>query len=90
MRKLAKKRRKKGLIIAKNLRKVQVKDSRYSEAATESYIGVLNFLSKSLKSTCERVNFSNVADYMTRALPKNELYLSNFSKILPRDSLAKL
>ena len=83
MRKLAIKRRKKGLIIAK-------KESRYSEAATESYIGVLNFLSKSLKSTCERVNFSNVADYMTRALPKNELYLSNFSKILPRDSLAKL
>ena len=71
MRKLAIKRRKKDLIIALKFPKERVTDSWYSKAATESYIGVPEVLSKSLKSTCERVNFSNVADYMTTALPKN-------------------
>ena len=58
--------------MAKKHPKGRVKDSCYSEAAIERYIGVLNFLSKSLKSTCERVSFSNIADYMTAAFPKNE------------------
>ena len=34
----------------------QIKDSRYSEAATEGHIGNLSFLSKSLKNACERKN----------------------------------
>ena len=45
------------ILNAKKLTKRQIRDSLYSKAATNSYIGVLNFSSKSLKNSCERVHF---------------------------------
>ena len=47
----------KNLIIAIKLSRRQIKDIRYSEAAIESQIGVLNFLLTSLKNTCEKIHF---------------------------------
>ena len=46
------------------------KDSRYSEEVTESYIGVLNVLSKSLKNTSERLHFGNVSANVTVVILK--------------------
>ena len=45
------------LIIATKLLKRKIRDSQYSEAATESHIGIPSFLLKSLKNTHERVHF---------------------------------
>ena len=45
------------LIIAVKLSRRQIKESRYSKATNENHVGILRFLSKSLKNTCERVHF---------------------------------
>ena len=42
----------------------------FKEVATQSYIGVLNLFSLSLKDISEKHHFSNLADYMTAALLK--------------------
>ena len=49
------KRKKKFSSLQKKLPRRQIKDS--SKAATYNYKGILNFLSKSLKSSCERGHF---------------------------------
>ena len=50
----------------------QIKDSWYLEAATESHLGILSFLSKSLSNTYEFI-FGNVAGYRPALLLKKEL-----------------
>ena len=66
------------------------KDSQYSEAVTESYIGVLNFLSKSLKNTSERLYSGNASGHihMIVVLLKKETLSLAFFKIAPMDPLA--
>ena len=66
------------MIIAKITSKQTNQSSRYFEEAFERNIAVLNFLSKSLKGTSERLHFGNVAGYNAAALLKNESFLRHF------------
>ena len=63
------------------------KDSRYSETATESYIGVLNFLFKSPRNNSKRLHFGKASGHMTVVLLKGGTRSHAFFKILPIDSV---
>lgn len=79
MRKLTTKRKKKCFNHCK-------KDCQNQEAATESFIGVLNFLSKSLENTSGTLHFSTVSSHMAVALLAKGTLSQEFCKILPIDS----
>ena len=65
----------------------QIKDSRNSEAATESHTGTLSFLSKSLKILVKEFIFGNAGGYKPAVL----LTLSQaFLKVFPIDCVCKV
>ena len=54
---------------------------RYFDAAIESYMkSCIDFCQNLWKSTCQRVDFSNIAVYMNAALQKEELFSQAFFK----------
>ena len=78
----------KNFIIAIKLPRRQIKQSWYFEAATETPIGILSFLSEFLKNNCERDHFWQC--HSPSALLKKEFFLRHFSRILLIDAVVKI